>query len=157
MNFNLETMKSDFLETLVRLGWDAKKAEDWLFNVFAVFDKIRSTSRGRHTDQSLCNHLVRLICDPSLSDSTGLQHVPYTGTMGSVLSGINRFLGSMTIHPSQYKHILIFMVGGITVNEIKGLQRGFKTNESEIIIGSTQIITPARLCQQLFFNQKVFE
>jgi hypothetical protein len=150
LGFPIESMKHDFLETLIRLEWNPQKARAWITSSFQVFERIRELSHSRRFNDSLCFNLAQIIGNPAPLAADGLVHVPYTGTVGSMISGLNRFLGTTTVHPSHYKHIFIFIVGGITFSEIKDLQRGFKASESEVMIGSNQILSPSRVYQHLF-------
>ena len=159
LGFSLKSMKPDFLETLNRLEWSSTDAQPWLNRVFETFETIHASCDtlshySVHRDQgSLLACLARSITD-AMPHQDDLVHVPYSGTVGTVLSGLNRLLGSAPLHPSNFKQVLIFVIGGITFQEIQVLTKSFKGAESNVCIGSTDILSHSRLYQQLFDSKK---
>ncbi|TPX49750.1 hypothetical protein SeMB42_g00381 [Synchytrium endobioticum] len=70
-----------------------------------------------------------------------LQHVPYGGTLGNVFSGFRRLVGAGRPHPSQYKKIVVFIVGGVTFSEVREIRELARDRDVEIVMGSTNVAT----------------
>ncbi|KAI8928991.1 hypothetical protein BC831DRAFT_497311 [Entophlyctis helioformis] len=83
------------------------------------------------------------------ADSTDWTHVPYTAgsALGSVMSGFSRLLGSTTsatssthrTHPSQFDHVILVVLGGITFEEA-----------GRRAVGSTNIATTETMMTHIF-------
>ena len=129
-----------------------KDIEQWLYNVFKTLEKISSVQPySSRSDISLCKSISESIL--YAKDADDLTHVPYSGTVGTVLSGLNSFLGGTPSHykPSNYSRIFFFLVGGITWSEINDIRSVAKdVSDSEVLIGSTNIITHLLLLNDLY-------
>ncbi|KAJ3216358.1 Sec1 domain-containing protein 2 [Dinochytrium kinnereticum] len=56
-----------------------------------------------------------------------LIHLPYGGTLGSVLSGFSRLLGGGNrVRPSHFPKVLIFVVGGMTASEMRDIREAVR-------------------------------
>ncbi|OAJ39770.1 hypothetical protein BDEG_23592 [Batrachochytrium dendrobatidis JEL423] len=68
-------------------------------------------------------------------------HIPYGGTLGSVMSGFSRMLGAVAkkSHPSQFKNIIVVVVGGITFEETGRVRDELQSRGQNALVGSTNI------------------
>jgi hypothetical protein len=81
---------------------------------------------------------------------------------GLLSQGLGRFgltaKGSSEAHPSQNSTIVIFVIGGISLLEVKQVQdvlqtdSGYGSNQIQIILGSNNISSPDDIYQNLFFH-----
>ena len=140
LGFDVTSLTLDFKETLSRLEWDSISSDLWIKNALDLFTelcKLRLKIPKKNPRVSLAS---QILLNDVLNDSNRpmmLSHIPYTGTIGSVLSGFNRFLGVDHVHPSQFQNILFFIVGGITFKEIGEIRK----LAPHVLIGSNQFIT----------------
>ena len=78
-------------------------------------------------------------------------HYPYRKTMAKVLSGISMLMGgSGSNHPSSFSTVIIFVVGGITFQEIGILQEMYHAKGVRLIVGSNTICNRDSLMQHIF-------
>lgn len=62
-----------------------------------------------------------------------------------------------TSHPSNNSTLVIFIIGGISLNEVKQIQELLNSENNlysdvEVIIGSNNIVTPQNIYQQIFIK-----
>jgi hypothetical protein len=128
--------------------------EPWTFNVFKALSKISNIQLDHYAKTShvsLCKFVAESILQEK--DSDDLVHLPYFGTMGTVLSGFNSFLGGGPSHykASSFSRLFIFVVGGITWSEINDIKSVAKTvPDSQVTVGSTHIISQNALISDIF-------
>jgi hypothetical protein len=92
------------------------------------------------------------ILNPSKSASQemdDLQHIPYKRAIAGVLTGFSRLIGT-SIHPSQFQHVIIFVTGGITFQEIAKLQELYREHGVCLIVGSNSITNRDSLMAHIF-------
>ncbi|KAJ3415311.1 hypothetical protein HDV05_005181 [Chytridiales sp. JEL 0842] len=68
-----------------------------------------------------------------IGETEDLAHVPYGGTLGSVLTGFRSLLGAKP-RPSQYTAVLVFVVGGITMGEVRDVREVARETGKKVIM-----------------------
>jgi hypothetical protein len=127
-------------------GWASK-----VFKALSDLSNVRLDYYANSSDISLCKSIAESVLLEK--DADDLVHLPYFGTMGTVLSGLNSFLGGTPSHykPSNYSRVYFFVVGGITWSEINDIKSVAKNApSSNVLIGSTNIISHDSLITNLF-------
>lgn len=133
-------------------GYDNSKG--WVSSVFKSLSNISNIKFDYYanvSDISLCKSIAESVL--LNKDADDLVHLPYLGTMGTVLSGLNSFLGGSPAHykASSFSRVFFFVVGGITWSEINDIKTVAKNvPSSQIMIGSTNIISHKALISELF-------
>nr|KAJ3418230.1 Sec1 domain-containing protein 2 [Polyrhizophydium stewartii] len=86
------------------------------------------------------------------SSADGWTHVPYGGTLGSVMSGFSRLLGGapQKPHPSHHPTVILVVLGGITFQEAGRVRDELAARGHTAIVGSTNIATTDTIMAQLF-------
>lgn len=85
---------------------------------------------------------------PSQSITPDIEHIPYRGSITSVLTGFSRLIGQV-VHPSTFSTVIIFVSGGITFKEVAQIQAIGEEKGIRIIVGSTTICNRAALLTSL--------
>lgn len=62
------------------------------------------------------------------------------------------FLNSTRSHITDNESVMIFVIGGITGQEVKTIKKYFKYQEKTVIIGSNSLLTPVNIVKKVFFN-----
>ncbi|KAJ3330908.1 Sec1 domain-containing protein 2 [Blyttiomyces sp. JEL0837] len=84
------------------------------------------------------------------ADSEDLVHVPYGGTLGNVLSGFSRLLGAAKLRPSQFSTVIVFVVGGVTVSEVRDARDVGREKGIKVIVGSTSIASGSSIIDTIY-------
>lgn len=87
------------------------------------------------------------------SIESDIKHVSRGGTLGSMMHGFNKLLGSTSPHPSQYNTLCIYMEGGITFNEIREIKNIGAQYGVRIIVAATHVSIAKDVIDQLY-NEK---
>lgn len=92
---------------------------------------------------------------PQQSSSTQLNPdiIPYpykNATIRNVLTGFSRLIGSSSNHPSSFSTIILFVVGGITFQEISRLQEMYRERGIRLVVGSNTISNRDSIMQHIF-------
>ncbi|KAJ3239083.1 Sec1 domain-containing protein 2 [Chytriomyces hyalinus] len=84
-------------------------------------------------------------------DPEDLAHISYGGTLGTVLSGFSRLLGGTRPTLKDYKTLVIFIVGGVTANEVRDIREvAREAGGVQVLIGSTCVADADFALQMLF-------
>ncbi|TPX74154.1 hypothetical protein CcCBS67573_g04579 [Chytriomyces confervae] len=84
-------------------------------------------------------------------DPEDLAHISYGGTLGTVLSGFSRLLGGTRPTLKDYKTLVIFIVGGVTANEVRDIREvAREAGGVQVLVGSTCVADADFALQMLF-------
>lgn len=160
--FSVGSLGAEFDETLRRIGWTEEQTHRWLQGAFVELEEIRafaiSQNVTRTSTSSLLSRIASSIADRS-PHADDLSHVPYSGTVGSMLSGLNRFLGGTgPMHPNQFPSVLLVVTGWLTFQEVGDVRKVFKAQTQGVWAGlcSSDICSGARLLDLLFPGHSSF-
>lgn len=96
----------------------------------------------------ITNHILN---SPQNSLNPDIVHFPYRKTITKVLSGISILMGgSGSSHPSSFPTVIIFVVGGITFQEVATLQDKYAEKGIRLIVGSNTICNRESLMRHIF-------
>jgi hypothetical protein len=152
LGLDIRRLRPNFESILQDRGYH--DSDSWVSNVFKALSdlsNVRLDYYANSSDISLCKSIAESVLLEK--DADDLVHLPYFGTMGTVLSGLNSFLGGMPSHykPSNYSRVYFFVVGGITWSEINDIKSVAKSApNSHVMIGSTNIISHDSLITHMF-------
>ncbi|KAJ3065557.1 Sec1 domain-containing protein 2 [Podochytrium sp. JEL0797] len=109
--------------------------------------------------------LIRTLLQTSLStESTGspsikttaltelddLAHIPYSGTLGTVLNKFSRLLGGAHPTPREYSTLIVFVIGGTTASEVREIREVAREFGVTVLVGSTGMCDADVLMQMVF-------
>ncbi|KAJ3191393.1 Sec1 domain-containing protein 2, partial [Irineochytrium annulatum] len=77
------------------------------------------------------------------TETDDLAHIPYGGTLGTVLSGFR-------VRPSQYSTLIVFVVGGVTVGEVRDVRELTRDAPIKVLVGGTRVVNGEDVLAQLF-------
>ncbi|KAK9498781.1 hypothetical protein O3M35_003342 [Rhynocoris fuscipes] len=102
------------------------------------------------------NGLIKqLICDivdvtkPEIPD---LRYKANYGLRDNFTSRFSKILNVSKSHVMDNDNILVYVIGGITAQEIKFIKNCFKAYRKNVIIGSTSIVSEVQVLNNLFIN-----
>ncbi|XP_069780766.1 sec1 family domain-containing protein 2 [Narcine bancroftii] len=108
------------------------------------------------TYKSLVKQILEEIFHPSRPDTVDIEYM--SGGLTELLkTGFSMFMKVSRPHPSDHPLLILFLVGGITISEvrmIKDLVSAYKPN-CQVIVLSTRILTPLDVIQLIFANNRL--
>ncbi|XP_026555679.1 sec1 family domain-containing protein 2 [Pseudonaja textilis] len=110
---------------------------------------------GSHSQQAsykpLMKQVVEEIYNPDRPDPVDIEHMS-SGLTDLLKTGFSMFMKVSRPHPSDHPILVIFMVGGITVSEVRMIKDLVAAHKPgvEVIILSTTLLTPQNILELLF-------
>lgn len=110
---------------------------------------------GSNTQQAsykpLLKQVVTEIYNPDRPDPVDIEHMS-SGLTDLLKTGFSMFMKVSRPHPSDHPLIIIFMVGGVTVSEVKMVKDLVSTHKPgvQVIVLSTTLLTPLNILELLF-------
>jgi len=99
--------------------------------------------------------LLKDIYHPNKSEVAELNY--HSGGLGAILRTGLGWLGSASKqHPRQNPWVIVFVLGGVTLAEVKQLQSVVEGTASKLTIAGTSILTPASSINLVFNNNPLF-
>ncbi|KAJ3295214.1 Sec1 domain-containing protein 2 [Rhizoclosmatium sp. JEL0117] len=150
-------LRNVLLEGLGREQVDERK-EMWIEEVLDRLEMIADTRSGMKQRglidpdtippyRSLLRHQLTkafgTIADENklVSADSDFQHIPYGGTLGNVLNKFSRLLGGAVPRIREYKRVLVFVVGGVTAQEVRDVREVGREFGVDVVIGGTAVAT----------------
>ncbi|XP_026539674.1 sec1 family domain-containing protein 2-like [Notechis scutatus] len=99
----------------------------------------------------LMKQVVEEIYNPDRPDPVDIEHMS-SGLTDLLKTGFSMFMKVSRPHPSDHPILVIFMVGGITVSEVRMVKDLVAAHKPgvEVIILSTTLLTPHNILELLF-------
>jgi len=116
------------------------------------YKSLMKTGRMGSTYIPLVAQIINNIFDPKQTELRDLEHVSSNTGVGSYLRSFSILALKAKAKPSDNSVVIIFVVGGITANEIREIRDSFK-QKTVLLIGSTSLAT-STLMYQLSLNVK---
>ncbi|XP_062991844.1 sec1 family domain-containing protein 2 [Elgaria multicarinata webbii] len=110
---------------------------------------------GSHTQQAsykpLLKQVVEDIYNPDRPDPIDIEHMS-SGLTDLLKTGFSMFMKVSRPHPSDHPLVIIFMVGGVTVSEVKMVKDLVTAQKPgvQVIVLSTTLLTPLSILDLLF-------
>ncbi|KAI2534335.1 sec1 family domain containing 2 [Homo sapiens] len=115
---------------------------------------------GNHTHQAsykpLLKQVVEEIFHPERPDSVDIEHMS-SGLTDLLKTGFSMFMKVSRPHPSDYPLLILFVVGGVTVSEVKmvkDLVASLKPG-TQVIVLSTRLLKPLNIPELLFATDRL--
>ncbi|XP_064305502.1 sec1 family domain-containing protein 2 isoform X1 [Phalacrocorax carbo] len=99
----------------------------------------------------LLKQVVEEICNPDRPDPIDIEHVS-SGLTDLLKTGFSMFMKVNRPHPGDHPLLIIFMVGGVTVSEVKMVKDLVATRKpgTQVIVLSSALLTPHSAIELLF-------
>ncbi|XP_052537944.1 sec1 family domain-containing protein 2 isoform X2 [Tympanuchus pallidicinctus] len=148
------------------LDLTSQKATDAVDNVFKLLKDVARArmhmkqfksvhNPGSNTNQAsykpLLKQVVEEICSADRPDSVDIEHMS-SGLTDLLKTGFSMFMKVNRPHPGDHPLLIIFMVGGVTVSEVKMVKDLVATRKpsTQVIVLSSALLTPQGAIEQLF-------
>ncbi|XP_033920847.1 sec1 family domain-containing protein 2 [Melopsittacus undulatus] len=148
------------------LNLTSQKATD---AVDGIFQSLRDIARARmhmkqfhsihnpgsNTHQAsykpLLKQVVEEICNPDRPDPVDIEHMS-SGLTDLLKTGFSMFMKVNRPHPGDHPLLIIFMVGGVTVSEVKMVKDLVATRKpgTQVMVLSSALLTPGSTIELLF-------
>ncbi|KAM6439823.1 sec1 family domain-containing protein 2 isoform 1-T1 [Liasis olivaceus] len=115
---------------------------------------------GSHGQQAsykpLMKQVVEEIYNPDRPDPVDIEHMS-SGLTDLLKTGFSMFMKVSRPHPSDHPVLVIFMVGGITVSEVRMIKDLVAAHKPgvEVIVLSTTLLTPLNILELLFATDRL--
>ncbi|XP_015717802.1 sec1 family domain-containing protein 2 isoform X2 [Coturnix japonica] len=148
------------------LNLTSQKATDAADNIFKLLRDIARArmhmkqfnsvhNPGSNTNQAsykpLLKQVVEEICSADRPDCDDIEHMS-SGLTDLLKTGFSMFMKVNRPHPGDHPLLIIFMVGGVTVSEVKMVKDLVATRKpsTQVIVLSSALLTPQGAIEQLF-------
>nr|XP_028601034.1 sec1 family domain-containing protein 2-like [Podarcis muralis] len=104
----------------------------------------------------LLKQVVEEIYNPDRPDSVDIEHMS-SGLTDLLKTGFSMFMKVSRPHPSDHPLVIIFVVGGVTVSEVKMVKDLVMAHKPgvQVIVFSTALLTPLSLLELLFATDRL--
>uniref|UniRef100_H9GAL4 Sec1 family domain containing 2 n=1 Tax=Anolis carolinensis TaxID=28377 RepID=H9GAL4_ANOCA len=115
---------------------------------------------GSHTQQAtykpLLKQVVEEIYNPDRPDPVDIEHMS-SGLTDLLKTGFSMFMKVSRPHPGDHSLIIIFMVGGVTVSEVRMVKDLVTAHKPgvQVIVLSTTLLTPLNILELLFATDRL--
>ncbi|KAF4790461.1 sec1 family domain-containing protein 2 [Turdus rufiventris] len=99
----------------------------------------------------LLKQVVEEICNPDRPDPVDIEHIS-SGLTDLLKTGFSMFMKVNRPHPGDHPLLIIFMVGGVSVSEVKMVKDLVATRKpgTQVIVLSSVLLTPHSAVELLF-------
>ncbi|XP_053114297.1 sec1 family domain-containing protein 2 [Hemicordylus capensis] len=115
---------------------------------------------GSNTQQAsykpMLKQVVEEIYNPDRPDSVDIEHMS-SGLTDLLKTGFSMFMKVSRPHPSDHPLVIIFMVGGVTLSEVKMVKDLVSAHKPgiQVIVLSTTLLTPLNILELLFATERL--
>ncbi|XP_068536430.1 sec1 family domain-containing protein 2 [Anas acuta] len=117
------------------------------------FNSIHNPGSNTHqaSYKPLLKQVVEEICNPDRPDPVDIEHMS-SGLTDLLKTGFSMFMKVNRPHPGDHPLLIIFMVGGVTVSEVKMVKDLVATRKpgTQVLVLSTALLTPLDAVELLF-------
>ncbi|NXD75981.1 SCFD2 protein, partial [Halcyon senegalensis] len=118
-SLNLTSQKAtDAVDNIFRSLRDIAKARMHMKQFHSIHNAGSNTHQASGSFSSLCIQVVEEICNPDRPDPVDIEHMS-SGLTDLLKTGFSMFMKVNRPHPGDHPLLIIFMVGGVTVSEVK--------------------------------------
>ncbi|NXU53546.1 SCFD2 protein, partial [Turnix velox] len=99
----------------------------------------------------LLKQVVEEICNPDRPDPVDIEHMS-SGLTDLLKTGFSMFMKVNRPHPGDHPLLIIFMVGGVTVSEVKMVKDVVAARKpgTQVMVLSSALLTPRSVVESLF-------
>ncbi|NXF46482.1 SCFD2 protein, partial [Oceanites oceanicus] len=104
----------------------------------------------------LLKQVVEEICSPDRPDPIDIEHMS-SGLTDLLKTGFSMFMKVNRPHPGDHPLLIIFMVGGVTVSEVKMVKDLVATRKpgTQVMVLSSALLTPHSAIELLFATDRL--
>ncbi|KAM9237163.1 sec1 family domain-containing protein 2 [Leptosomus discolor] len=122
------------------------------------FNSIHNPGSNTHqaSYKPLLKQVVEEICNPDRPDPVDIEHMS-SGLTDLLKTGFSMFMKVNRPHPGDHPLLIIFMVGGVTVSEVKMVKDLIATRKpgTQVIVLSSALLTPQSAIELLFATDRL--
>ncbi|KAM6206478.1 sec1 family domain-containing protein 2 isoform 1-T2 [Sarcoramphus papa] len=122
------------------------------------FNSIHNPGSNTHqaSYKPLLKQVVEEICNPDRPDPVDIEHMS-SGLTDLLKTGFSMFMKVNRPHPGDHPLLIIFMVGGVTVSEVKMVKDLVATRKpgTQVIVLSSALLTPRSAIELLFATDRL--
>ncbi|NXY16745.1 SCFD2 protein, partial [Atrichornis clamosus] len=110
-----------------------------------------NTHQASASYKPLLKQVVEEICNPDRPDPVDIEHVS-SGLTDLLKTGFSMFMKVNRPHPGDHPLLIIFMVGGVSISEVKMVKDLVATRKpgTQVIMLSSVLLTPHSAIELLF-------
>ncbi|XP_065053215.1 sec1 family domain-containing protein 2-like [Rhopilema esculentum] len=161
-------------DLLFILGHDAPSEKEVRIKVADIFERLRGIGRARHEQRQIrtlldkntggqaeykpaLSQLMQLIYHPDRPELVDVEFKSH-GLKDFLKTGFGLFMNVSKPRPDDHKTLYVFVIGGITFNEVRQIREIAKKlrPSAEVIVGSTRIVTPTDILEQVLCSENLF-
>ncbi|XP_040527488.1 sec1 family domain-containing protein 2 isoform X1 [Gallus gallus] len=147
---NLTSQKAtDAVDNIFKLLRDIARARTHMKQFNSIHNPGSNTNQASY--KPLLKQVVEEICSADRPDSVDIEHMS-SGLTDLLKTGFSMFMKVNRSHPGDHPLLIIFMVGGVTVSEVKMVKDLVATRKpsTQVIVLSSTLLTPQGAIEQLF-------
>ncbi|KAM7112042.1 sec1 family domain-containing protein 2 [Ciconia maguari] len=122
------------------------------------FNSIHNPGSNTHqaSYKPLLKQVVEEICNPDRPDPVDIEHMS-SGLTDLLKTGFSMFMKVNRPYPGDHPLLIIFMVGGVTVSEVKMVKDMVATRKpgTQVIVLSSALLTPCSVIELLFATDRL--
>ncbi|NXS58168.1 SCFD2 protein, partial [Brachypteracias leptosomus] len=163
-SLNLTSQKAtDVVDGIFRCLRDIARARMHMKQFNSIHNTGSNTHQASGSFFSLCasykpllKQVVEEICNPDRPDPVDIEHMS-SGLTDLLKTGFSMFMKVNRPHPGDHPLLIIFMVGGVTVSEVKIVKDLVATRKpgTQVIVLSSALLTPHSAVELLFATDRL--
>ncbi|NXU35562.1 SCFD2 protein, partial [Drymodes brunneopygia] len=152
-SLNLTTQKAtDALNGIFRSLRDIARVRMHMKQFNSIHNPGSNTHQASASYKPLLKQVVEEICNPDRPDPVDIEHIS-SGLTDLLKTGFSMFMKVNRPHPGDHPLLIIFMVGGVSVSEVKIVKDLVAARKpgTQVIVLSSVLLTP-HSAVELFFS-----
>lgn len=154
-SLNLTSQKAtDAVDGIFRSLGDIARARMHMKQFNSIHNPGSNTHQASY--KPLLKQVVEEICNPDRPDPVDIEHMS-SGLTDLLKTGFSMFMKVNRPHPGDHPLLIIFMVGGVTVSEVKMVKDLVATRKpgTQVIVLSSALLTPRSAIELLFATDRL--
>ncbi|KAM6261661.1 sec1 family domain-containing protein 2 [Porphyrio hochstetteri] len=154
-SLNLTSQKAaDAVDDIFRSLRDIARARMHMKQFNSIHNPGSNTHQASY--KPLLKQVVEEICNPDRPDPVDIEHVS-SGLTDLLKTGFSMFMKVNRPHPGDHPLLIMFMVGGVTVSEVKMVKDLVATRRpgTQVIVLSSALLTPHSAVELLFATDRL--
>ncbi|KAM9381638.1 sec1 family domain-containing protein 2 [Phaethornis superciliosus] len=152
---NVTSQKAtDAVDDVFRSLRDISRARTHMKQFNSIHNKGSNTHQASY--KPLLKQVVEEICNPDRPDPIDIEHMS-SGLTDLLKTGFSMFMKVNRPHPGDHPLLIIFVVGGVTVSEVKMVKDLVATRKpgTQVIVLSSALLTPRSAVELLFATDRL--
>ncbi|NXM48312.1 SCFD2 protein, partial [Gymnorhina tibicen] len=151
-SLNLTSQKArDAVDSIFRSLRDIARVRMHMKQFNSIHNPSSNTHQASASYKPLLKQVVEEICNPDRPDPVDIEHMS-SGLTDLLKTGFSMFMKVNRPHPGDHPLLIIFMVGGVSVSEVKMVKDLVATRKpgTQVIVLSSVLLTPHSAVELLF-------